>query len=207
MSSLSLGLALSALTPAALMTLVAVRGRLLPADEPPAAAWSFFRRGAGLALAAALLTVLLQLLRQWRGAPLPVVEDLLLSPLSAWVALLVQFLGTVIGVFSSRYLQGEPGQGRYMGRLAGVLAGVRAAAGRPLAAADRGLGLGGPRPARPAVLLPRPALCPAGSTRSGSATAWPTCCCWPRGRRLAGHRQRQPLGGAGPGRAAGAGPA
>jgi hypothetical protein len=33
MSSLSLGLALSALTPAALMTLVAVRGRLLPADE------------------------------------------------------------------------------------------------------------------------------------------------------------------------------
>jgi NAD(P)H-quinone oxidoreductase subunit 5 len=136
MSSLSLGLALSALTPAALMTLVAVRGRLLPADEPPAAAWSFFRRGAGLALAAALLTVLLQLLRQWRGAPLPVVEDLLLSPLSAWVALLVQFLGTVIGVFSSRYLQGEPGQGRYMGRLAGVLAGVRAAAGRPLAAAD-----------------------------------------------------------------------
>ncbi|KAB0574840.1 NADH-quinone oxidoreductase subunit L [Ideonella dechloratans] len=124
MSSLSLGLALSALTPAALMTLVAVRGRLLPADESPAATWSFFRRGAGLALAAALLTVLLQLLRQWRGAPLPVVEDLLLSPLSAWVALLVQFLGTVIGVFSSRYLQGEPGQGRYMGRLAGVLAGV-----------------------------------------------------------------------------------
>jgi NAD(P)H-quinone oxidoreductase subunit 5 len=40
------------------------------------------------------------------------------------VALLVQFLGTVIGVFSSRYLQGEPGQGRYMARLAGVLAGV-----------------------------------------------------------------------------------
>ena len=124
MSSLSLGLALSALTPAALMTLVAVRGRLLPADESPAATWSFFCRGAGLALAAALLTVLLQLLRQWRGAPLPVVEDLLLSPLSAWVALLVQFLGTVIGVFSSRYLQGEPGQGRYMARLAGVLAGV-----------------------------------------------------------------------------------
>ncbi|WP_022979683.1 NADH-quinone oxidoreductase subunit L, partial [Ideonella sp. B508-1] len=76
------------------------------------------------ALAAALLTVLLQLLRQWRGLPAPVVEGLLLSPLSAWVALLVQFLGTVIGVFSSRYLHGEPGQGRYMGRLAGVLAGV-----------------------------------------------------------------------------------
>lgn len=124
MSFLSLGLALSALTPLALMTLVAVRGRLWPADEPPAAAWTFFRRAAALALAAALLTVLLQLLRQWHGLPAPVVEGLLLSPLSAWVALLVQFLGTVIGVFSSRYLHGEPGQGRYMARLAGVLAGV-----------------------------------------------------------------------------------
>ena len=124
MSFLSLGLALSALTPLALMTLVAVRGRLWPADEPPAAAWTFFRRAAALALAAALLTVLLQLLRQWHGLPAPVVEGLWLSPLSAWVALLVQFLGTVIGVFSSRYLHGEPGQGRYMARLAGVLAGV-----------------------------------------------------------------------------------
>ena len=41
-----------------------------------------------------------------------------------WVAVLVQLLGTVIGVFSSRYLQGEPGQARYVAALGGVLAAV-----------------------------------------------------------------------------------
>ncbi|HQV42045.1 MAG TPA: NADH-quinone oxidoreductase subunit L, partial [Moraxellaceae bacterium] len=40
------------------------------------------------------------------------------------LAILVQLLGTVIGAFSARYLQGEPGQQRYITALAGVLASV-----------------------------------------------------------------------------------
>jgi NAD(P)H-quinone oxidoreductase subunit 5 len=46
------------------------------------------------------------------------------SPLSAAVAVLVQLLGAVIGGFSARYLQGEPGQRRYVAALAAVLAAV-----------------------------------------------------------------------------------
>jgi NAD(P)H-quinone oxidoreductase subunit 5 len=42
----------------------------------------------------------------------------------AWVAVLVQLLGTTIGLFSARYLQGEPGQPRYVAALGGVLAAV-----------------------------------------------------------------------------------
>lgn len=40
------------------------------------------------------------------------------------LAVLVQLLGTVIGVFSFRYLEGEPGQSKYIVALAGVLASV-----------------------------------------------------------------------------------
>ena len=44
--------------------------------------------------------------------------------LAAWLAVLVQLLGVVIGAFSSRYLQGEPRQARYIAALAAVLAAV-----------------------------------------------------------------------------------
>ncbi|MCQ8896602.1 NADH-quinone oxidoreductase subunit L [Limnobacter humi] len=47
------------------------------------------------------------------------------SAQQAWMAPLVQGLGTVIGVFSARYLQGEPGQRRYALALAGLLAAVQ----------------------------------------------------------------------------------
>jgi len=48
------------------------------------------------------------------------------APLAgAWVALLVQALGTVIGAFSSRYLQGEAGQLRYVASLGTVLGAVQ----------------------------------------------------------------------------------
>lgn len=40
------------------------------------------------------------------------------------MAVLVQLLGTCIGAFSARYLQGEQGQRSYLGALAGVLASV-----------------------------------------------------------------------------------
>lgn len=47
------------------------------------------------------------------------------TPLSAMLALLVQLLGTVIGSFSTRYLQGEINQHRYFAALAMVLASVQ----------------------------------------------------------------------------------
>lgn len=50
---------------------------------------------------------------------------LLPTRLGLTVAALVQLLGTVIGVFSSRYLEGEPGQRGYVAALAGVLAAVQ----------------------------------------------------------------------------------
>ncbi len=46
------------------------------------------------------------------------------SPLSVSIALLVQLLGTVIGGFSARYLQGEAGQRAYVAGFSGVLASV-----------------------------------------------------------------------------------
>ena len=56
------------------------------------------------------------------GGALP--AGLAVSPLGAGVALLVQLLGTVIGGFSARYLQGEAGQRRYVAGLASVLCAV-----------------------------------------------------------------------------------
>jgi NAD(P)H-quinone oxidoreductase subunit 5 len=49
---------------------------------------------------------------------------LIITPLGEVLAVLVQFLGTVIGMFSARYLQGETAQRRYVMALAGVLAAV-----------------------------------------------------------------------------------
>jgi NAD(P)H-quinone oxidoreductase subunit 5 len=47
------------------------------------------------------------------------------TPLGMAMAVLVQLLGTVIGVFSWRYLEGEGRQRRYLAGLAGVLASVQ----------------------------------------------------------------------------------
>ncbi len=49
---------------------------------------------------------------------------LALTPLSGLLAALVQWLGTVIGAFSARYLEGEGGQKRYAASLTGMLAAV-----------------------------------------------------------------------------------
>lgn len=46
------------------------------------------------------------------------------SPIGMALAVLVQLLCTVIAAFSSRYLQGEPGQQRFVAALAGVVAAV-----------------------------------------------------------------------------------
>ncbi|WP_295854265.1 NADH-quinone oxidoreductase subunit L [uncultured Xylophilus sp.] len=89
----------------------------------PTAAWGRFRVLASAALACTALGLVLQL----AGVRVPeaTVPGLGFTLNGQWVAVLVQLLGMTIGVFSSRYLQGEPGQPRYVGALAGVLAAVQ----------------------------------------------------------------------------------
>lgn len=114
----------NALLPAALMC--AATPHLRTGAE--SAAWARFR---GLAVAALACTVAglgLQLAAA-PGTPSLTLIGLSATLTGAWVAVLVQLLGTVIGVFSSRYLQGEPGQPRYVAALAGVLAVSPAVAG------------------------------------------------------------------------------
>lgn len=87
--------------------------------------WRAFGVLSTLALLAALVTLAVVV---WSGpaagAELPI-PGLTLSTPGAWMAVLVQLLGTVIGVFSARYLQGEPNQPRYLAAFAAVLAAVQ----------------------------------------------------------------------------------
>ncbi len=108
------------LAPAALMLFLAGLARLGLCGVT--ALWRHFRLFSGLALLPALASLILH----WSGhAPaLPGAGWLAAGPLSAAVVLLVQLLGTVIGAFSSRYLEGEPAQARYITALAGVLGAV-----------------------------------------------------------------------------------
>ncbi|MCC9646723.1 NADH-quinone oxidoreductase subunit L [Rubrivivax sp. JA1029] len=93
-------------------------------DADVAAAWARWRVLALAGVAAAAAALGLQLAAGPGTAALPL-PGLAVTLAGAWMALLVQLLGTVIGVFSSRYLQGEPGQPRYVAALAGVLAAVQ----------------------------------------------------------------------------------
>jgi NAD(P)H-quinone oxidoreductase subunit 5 len=104
---------LLALLPFALMLLT-----LLPARGPGAtAAWRRFRVLGPAAFAAAAVNLAMQLADV--AAPLP--AGLHLGLPAVWIAVLVQLLGTVIGAFSARYLEGEAGQPRYVAALGGVL--------------------------------------------------------------------------------------
>lgn len=107
------------LLPATLMLAAAPHRR--NADVP--AVWRRFRLLAIVGLAGTATSLGLQTLNA-PGVPAPSVMGLAVGLTGAWMALLVQLLGTVIGVFSSRYLQGEPGQPRYVAALGGVLAAV-----------------------------------------------------------------------------------
>ncbi|MCA3236861.1 MAG: NADH-quinone oxidoreductase subunit L [Curvibacter sp.] len=113
-------LVLCTLAPAAFMLNVALRAWLAPEAVGPL--WRHYRLLSGLALVPALVSLALQ----WSGAApaLPGSPWLAAGPLSAIVAMLVQVLGTVIGAFSARYLEGEPAQARYIAALAGVLGAV-----------------------------------------------------------------------------------
>lgn len=105
-----------ALAPATSMLLAS----LLPglSSVPTAMLWRTFGILSGVALAGICVALC-------AGAPahdvLPMLDA---SRLGMVVALLVQLLGGVIGGFSARYLEGEPGQRRYLAALAAVLAAV-----------------------------------------------------------------------------------
>ena len=103
-----------ALAPAALMGVAALAA---PLASQPRAAWASFRWLAVAALLAALVSAVLM------PATLSL-PGIAVSLPAVWIALLVQLLGTVIGAFSARYLEGESGQGRYVAALSGVLAAV-----------------------------------------------------------------------------------
>ena len=104
------------LAPGVLMATVALAARF--SSWPTARLWQLFQTLAMAAVALALAGLVC-------GAQgLPWGGWLSASVFSLSLAALVQGLGTVIGSFSSRYLQGETGQRRYIAMLAAVLAGV-----------------------------------------------------------------------------------
>ena len=106
----------SALAPVALMVTAALLTRL---DRfSTAGRWRVFQTLSGGALASTFIFIV--------AAPssLHWPSVLQTSPLGLILALLVQLLGTVIGGFSARYLQGEAGQRSYVAALATVLAAV-----------------------------------------------------------------------------------
>jgi NAD(P)H-quinone oxidoreductase subunit 5 len=109
----------SSLLPAGLM--LAAMPHRRDADVPTA--WGRFRVLAIVGIASTVASLGLQLAAE-PGAPAMPLPGLAVTLTGAWMAVLVQLLGTVIGVFSSRYLQGEPGQPRYVAALGGVLAAV-----------------------------------------------------------------------------------
>ena len=102
--------------PVALMLLA-----MLLAQRPSVAAaalWRTFARLSAAALVFAALAAILpipnHLLKPWMHA----------TALGSVLGLLVQLLGSVIGAFSSRYMEGEAAQQRYITPLAGVLCAV-----------------------------------------------------------------------------------
>jgi len=109
-------LAASASVPVALMVTAALLTRFDAIST--ARLWRIFQALSACALILAVATLLLGS----RGLQLTAL--LQVSPLSLTMAVLVQLLGTVIGAFSARYLQGEAGQRRYVAALAAVLAAV-----------------------------------------------------------------------------------
>ena len=119
MTPISFLLLTCTLLPAALM-LAAVPHRGAAAVQP---AWGRFRGLAMTALVSTVASLGLQLAAA-PGDPGTAMPGLGATLTGAWVAVLVQLLGTAIGFFSSRYLQGELGQPRYVAALASVLAAV-----------------------------------------------------------------------------------
>lgn len=107
-----------ALLPALLMAAAVPQRR----DAAPLPVWQRLRVLTVLALAGTLASLAAQLVAP---ATASLVPGLAVTTVGAWMAVLVQLLGTVIAFFSARYLEGEPGQPRYVAALGGVLAAVQ----------------------------------------------------------------------------------
>ena len=111
--------ALGALMPAVLM-LAGMALSLLPGRSVLTVRrlWHVFMVLSGIASVCAVITACagpqFPEFHPWLGA----------TPIGSALALLVQLLGSVIAAFSARYLDGEPGQRRFIGALAGVLTAV-----------------------------------------------------------------------------------
>jgi len=109
-------IALGALAPAALMLLAMLLS--LQSALSIGRLWRIFVGLSGVAVVCALVA-------GWAGQESTTLRPWLsASALGTVMAVLVQLLGTVIAAFSSRYLDGEPGQRRYLVALAGVLSAV-----------------------------------------------------------------------------------
>lgn len=111
-----------ALAPAALMGVAAVLPLWRASRNAPP--WRAFGVLSALALAGAVASLALQ----WAApedTPALSLPGLAASMTGGWMAVLVQLLGTVIGAFSARYLQGERDQPRYLAAFAAVLAAVQ----------------------------------------------------------------------------------
>lgn len=116
MNILSVLLAAPVLAPACLMAAVALAARLhRRLDAGP---WKLFSTLSWIAMAFAGASVAIG------SGRLALPSFLHASVFGLTLSFLVQLLGTVIGGFSARYLQGEAGQRRYVSALAGVLAAV-----------------------------------------------------------------------------------
>lgn len=116
MNSMSMMMSASALTPTVLLGLLAVAGHLQLL--PQRTLWKVFR----LLLIGLLALTIANTLGYNQANLLPI--GLKPTMFGVLMAVLVQLLGTVIGSFSSRYLQGEAGQARYVASLSAVLAAV-----------------------------------------------------------------------------------
>lgn len=109
-----------ALMPVVIMLLVAFWALTKPTTTR---LWLGFKLGSWLALVVALVVLGLELQQFYFSDAQPPMQGWLASSLlGAWVSVLVQFLGTVIGRYSAVHLQDEPRQARYVAALAAVLA-------------------------------------------------------------------------------------
>lgn len=84
-------------------------------------AWKMFSGLAWLGLGFTLINLGMPILLPETANPTLPIRGIGTSALQVWMAILVQFLGTVIGIFSSRYLQGESHQRRFIGAFSLVL--------------------------------------------------------------------------------------
>lgn len=106
-----------AMGPGILMLLALLLTQVTPENSPRL--WTRFQVMTCLALACSVLGIL-----PLFGAKTELGSWLVVTPIGVLMGLVVQLLGTVIGVFSARYLEGEASQKRYIVGLSGVLAAV-----------------------------------------------------------------------------------